>query len=150
MGGCPSQEAPNGGRLQKSSTFVVHSSWLCRGLVLMKNRCTFLLAQTMAKDYFPQNADMLLFIHGEAGPPFVACVFVRGVCAPLEEASVVGPSLMWLTCCQTHPCIACEEERHSGELCSCSLCTWLTQPSAAEGHLQSASATQMCPMKQAD
>lgn len=93
----------------------------------MKNRCTFLLAQTLAKDFFPQNADMLLFIHGEAGPPFVACVFVLGVCTPLEEASVVGQSVTWLTCCQTHPCIACEEGRHIRMFCNCSSCTWLMQ-----------------------
>lgn len=52
---------------------------------------------------FPQNADMLLFTHGEAGPPFVACVFVCGVCVPLEEATVVGQSLTWLTGCQNQP-----------------------------------------------
>lgn len=62
---------------------------------------------------------MLSFIHGEAGPPSVTCVFVRGVCVcvPLKEASVVGQSFTWLTCCQTHPCIACEEERCIRDIC---------------------------------
>lgn len=67
------------------------------------------------------------------------CLYVE--CAPLKEALVVGQSLVWLTCCQTHPCIACEEERHVRDICV-RMVRVACVDSAAEGHLQSIPATQ--------
>lgn len=101
---------------QKSSTFVAPSSWWRGGLVLMKNRCAFLLAQTIAKDF--SSTRRYAFIYSRRGRASLCdmCLYVECVCL-LKEASAVGQSLTWLTCCQTHPCVACEEERRIREVC---------------------------------
>lgn len=69
----------------------------------MKNRCTFLLAQTIAKDFSSKCRYAFIYSWRSQASLCDMCVCTWSVCVPLKEASVVGQSLTWLTCCQrTH------------------------------------------------
>lgn len=79
-GGCPSQEAPSGARLQKSCTFIPHSSWWRRGRALTKNTCTLLLAQSVAEDFFlKMQICFYLFTEKLGLPLWHVCLYVECV-----------------------------------------------------------------------